>query len=360
MSKVQIASQLLAWFEKDQRRLPWRENRHWYFVWVSEVMLQQTQVSQVVPYFNRFIDRFPTVHDLANASQEEVLKLWEGLGYYSRARNMHRASRVIITEYNGELPHDIKQVLNLPGFGPYISHAVLSLAFNLPFAVVDGNVKRVIARLFAVKDDLRLTTTHRNIQVLADKLLHLKQPGVFNEALMELGALICLPVSPACNRCPVMVFCQANIQGITAQIPYKSVAKKVPQVESIAIIMRSGKKYLVGKRPQDEMLAGMWEFPVVRLTAEMRADHINEVFLFKRFRIKAKQIKSWPGIKHAYTHFKLTLYPRFFEVFNGKIKDTFYDELRWLTLEQIKSLPMHKVVWKILNHVDFESEIVSK
>jgi len=360
LSVSKISSPLLDWFQKNQRRLPWREDRHWYLVWVSEVMLQQTQVNTVIPYFDRFMKRFPTMHDLADASQEEVLKLWEGLGYYSRARNMHRAARMIRTEYDAELPRDIKKVLRLPGFGPYISHAVLSLAFNLAFAVVDGNVKRVITRLFAVKDDLRLAKTHETIQVLADKMLPDDRPGMFNEAMMELGALICLPVSPACDQCPIMNFCQAKIQGITSRIPYKSAAKKIPQVESVAVILRSGKRYLIGKRPQNKMLAGLWEFPVVRLSVGMGADQIDADYLFEQVNITVRPIKSWPEIKHAYTHFKLSLYPRFFDLIDGKIKDTFYDELRWLTLEQIKSLPMHKAMWKILDNPDFESEIISK
>jgi len=203
MRASKIQSKILTWFRENKRTLPWRREKNWYYIWISEVMLQQTQVETVIPYYQKFIRKFSTVESLAKSSQEEVLKVWEGLGYYTRARNIHHAAKIIVEKYNSSLPPSRDELLNIPGFGHYTTAALLSLVFNQSYGVVDGNVKRVISRLYAIKDDIRNPKTHHKIQELVDNLLPSNYPGEFNEAMMELGATICTSRSPLCSLCPI-------------------------------------------------------------------------------------------------------------------------------------------------------------
>ena len=233
---------LLDWFSAEKRDLPWRLNRTWYRVWISEVMLQQTQVNQVIPYFNRFLEKFPTVQKLAQATQQEVLKAWEGLGYYARARNLHKAAQQIVSRYNGEIPQDKKNLVKLPGFGPYTSHAILSLAFNQPYAVVDGNVTRVISRLFTIRADIQLPDTKKIIQFHMNSLLDKRSPAQFNEAMMELGATICIPLNPTCKSCPINRYCLAFQNNQVQEYPLKSAARKKPHIHAFTFILRKNNK----------------------------------------------------------------------------------------------------------------------
>jgi A/G-specific adenine glycosylase len=200
---------LLDWFDENKREMPWRKSEDPYHIWVSEVMLQQTRVDQARPYFDRFIDRFPTIFDLAEAPQQEVLKVWEGLGYYSRARNLHHAAQTVVEKYNGELPDQYEEISELKGVGPYTAAAVLSIAFNKPHAAVDGNIIRVLSRYYGIEKDIRSTTTRRQIQELADELIDRDRPGDFNQALMDFGAMVCTARDPYCLLCPMREFCKA-------------------------------------------------------------------------------------------------------------------------------------------------------
>ena len=237
MPELSPQTKLLTWFRKNKRQLPWRGEKNWYYIWISEVMLQQTQVETVIPYYQNFIRKYRRVEALANSSQEEVLKIWEGLGYYTRARNLHRAARIVVKDYNATLPSNREELLKIPGFGPYTTNAVLSLAFNKPYGVVDGNVKRVLARFYAIKDDIRDPKTHHKIQELMDFLLPAKYAGEFNEAMMELGATICLSKSPLCSDCPVSNSCQAYQNNLEKALPFKSKKTKIPINHSLACII---------------------------------------------------------------------------------------------------------------------------
>ncbi|MDZ7690089.1 MAG: A/G-specific adenine glycosylase [Balneolaceae bacterium] len=228
MSEKQFRQHLLSWYDDNKRNLPWRDCDDPYKIWISEIMLQQTRVDQATPYFHRFIDRFPTVQDLAEADQQEVLKVWEGLGYYSRARNMHTAARRVVDEFDGKVPDSWDEITSLKGIGPYTASAVLSIAFGKPYAVVDGNVLRVLTRFFGIENDIRSTKTKNQVQELADNLIHKARPGDFNQAVMELGATVCVPSNPACNECPVNTNCTAFKTVKQDEIPYKSPAKKKP------------------------------------------------------------------------------------------------------------------------------------
>jgi len=351
---------LLTWFKKNRRRLPWREDRGWYKIWISEIMLQQTRVQQVVPYFLRFIQAFPDVKKLARARQEKVLQVWEGLGYYSRARNLHLAARMIVTGFQGELPRDDGLLSRLPGFGPYTTHAVLSIAFNQPYAVVDGNVLRIASRLFKIRNDLRSSLTRKKIQKIMDMIIDRKSPGLFNEAMMELGALICLPLYPLCIQCPLQELCAAFQSHTVAKYPYKSKPVPKPSITNITFLLQNRKKFLIVKRPQRGLLAGLWEFPSYSLPLPSGGKDQKWEPLLKDRGIKAHLIRRLPAITHSYTHFNLLLIPYHLQTEQRKIKFEEYDTGKWVLWSALKKLPMHRVMRKLIAISKTESVPVSK
>jgi A/G-specific adenine glycosylase len=357
---TQMIQRLLHWFKQNQRQLPWRENRNWYTVWISEVMLQQTQVDTVIPYYICFRGQFSDVTQLATATEEEVLKAWEGLGYYARARNLHKTAKILKDQYKAQLPRSQNELLKLPGFGLYITNATLSLAFNLPFAVVDGNVKRVISRIAAISDDIRKPATHVKIQNLVDKLLPPDTSRDFNEAIMELGALVCTPVSPVCEICPLIAYCQSYQKKIVHLIPYKSAKPKNPVVHSMALIFRQRDKFLVAKRPPEKLLAGLWEFPMIQSDHHNDAGIIKADTIYKRTGLSVTILKHWPEIRHSYTHFNLRLHSALLDSITGEFRSDFYVENKWLDMDKIIQLPLHRAMWKVLNKVGSELKIITQ
>jgi len=263
--KTYFSTELLNWYRLIKRDLPWRMNRDPYRVWVSEIMLQQTRVDTVIPYYNQFMSKFPTVKALAEAPEEEVLKSWEGLGYYSRARNLQAGAKEVVERYGGIVPDDKMSVAGLKGVGPYTSGAIMSIAFNRPEPAVDGNVMRVLSRYFCLEDDIAKASTRLNIEKLAASLIPEGAAGDFNQALMELGALVCTPKSPSCLPCPVMEHCEARLAGRETELPIKTKAKPPrPEFRAAAIVVGSGEnagKVLVRQRPATGLLAQMWELP---------------------------------------------------------------------------------------------------
>ena len=360
MEHPTLQKRLLTWFKKHKRPLPWRETKKWYHVWVSEIMLQQTKVETVIPYYHRFIQKFENLEKLAEASQQEVLKVWEGLGYYSRARNMHKAAKIIVSDFNSQIPIDKAELLKVPGFGPYTVNAVLSIAFNKPYAVMDGNVIRVLARVFEIKDDIRDRETLRSIQILMDKLLPLNHPGEFNEAMMELGATICKSSVPICEHCPILEFCQAYKKNIVNILPFKTPKPKIPLKQSLACIINYKNLYLLAKRPQHVMLAGLWEFPVLNENDGKNIIDHDLKSIQDQYNLKTSYIKSWPAIKHAYTHFRFNLHPKLFLSTSKAFQSQYYDEFQWLKIEEIKRLPLHKAIWKIINKVENDLVIITQ
>lgn len=232
---------LLGWYDRVRRDLPWRRTDDPYAIWVSEAMLQQTQVATVIPYYRRFLARFPTVHALASAPEVDVLKHWEGLGYYSRARNLHKAAGVVVSECNGTLPDTLDGLQSLPGIGPYMAAAVASIAFNRPVPVLDGNVERVLTRLHGISDPAREKATHQRLWALADDLLSIDRPGDHNQAMMELGATVCTPRAPDCPGCPFTGDCKAERAGNPESYPVKLPKKTVPHHHiAVGLVMRDG------------------------------------------------------------------------------------------------------------------------
>lgn len=333
--KTTIRQKLLDWFHENRRDLPWRYDRDPYKVWVSEIMLQQTQVDTVIPYYNRFMEKFPTVHALADAADEDVLKAWEGLGYYSRARNLHSAVREVARDYGGVVPNQPEEISRLKGVGPYTAGAILSLAYGKAEPAVDGNVMRVMARLFAIEDDIAKQATRVKMEQLVRQLIPPDAPGAFNEGLMELGALICTPRNPDCLFCPLIAECKGREAGIHEQLPVKKKNKPVRLVSLVCgIVMKEG-RVLVRKRPEQGLLAGMWEFPNVE-QADLSA------------LLPGMDIKWGPAVgtvSHVFSHVKWKL-----KVYRGEIHGqqcVLPADYHWVDLAALSEYAFPKVFHKV-------------
>ncbi|MDP4552279.1 A/G-specific adenine glycosylase [Alkalihalobacillus macyae] len=263
----QFQYDLITWYKNEQRNLPWRENQDPYRIWVSEIMLQQTRVDTVIPYFERFISKFPTIEALANAEESDVLKAWEGLGYYSRARNLQSAVREVANTYNSVVPNNPKEIAKLKGVGPYTAGAILSIAYNIPEPAVDGNVMRVLSRILGIWEDIAKPSSRKTFEEVTRRIISEEDPSSFNQGMMELGAIICTPKSPSCLLCPVQNHCRAFKEGSQEELPIKS-KKKAPRPVPIAVVVLKDLrgKYLIRKRPDKGLLASLWEFPNVELT----------------------------------------------------------------------------------------------
>lgn len=265
----QLQEDFLDWYDAHQRNLPWRENHDPYRIWISEIMLQQTRVVTVIDYFYRFMEAFPDIATLASAPEEQLLKLWEGLGYYSRARNIQAAAQEIVARYNGQMPRTIEEISSLKGIGPYTAGAIASIAFGLPEPAIDGNVMRVVSRLFTIQADIAKPASRKVFDQAMRKILPPEAPGDFNQALMDLGSSICTPTSPQCMECPLQNYCQAYETDTVAQYPVKSKKQPPKPVYYLAYCLQNQKgEYLLVQRPETGLLAKMWTFPLMEVTQE--------------------------------------------------------------------------------------------
>lgn len=331
--------------------MPWRSNPLPYNVWVSEIMLQQTQVDTVIPYFNRFLETFPTVDILANADQEAILKLWEGLGYYSRARNLHKGAKLIVAEYNSELPSGYEALQKISGVGPYVAAAITSIAFNNPIPVVDGNVLRVFSRFWGIEDDIREIKSRNAIFDKLTPFIKTTNPSDFNQGIMELGALVCKPKNPQCHDCPLQKECIAKKENRTADLPVKSKAAPVPHYNIGVAVIWKNNKILIGKRQEDKMLGGLWEFPggKQKENETIQETVIREVKEETDLDIKIDS--QYCSLKHAYTHFKITLHAFKAHVVAGTEKAQSATEIKWATLEECNALPFPKANIKVFEAI---------
>ncbi|MBR1553689.1 MAG: A/G-specific adenine glycosylase [Schwartzia sp.] len=297
-----IAKPLLTWFRARARSLPWRDDPRPYYVWVSEIMLQQTRVAAVMPYFSRFIAALPSTAALAAVDDDALMKLWEGLGYYSRARNLKKAAAVIMEKHGGAIPRDFDTLLALPGIGRYTAGAIASIAYGVRVPAVDGNVLRVVARLTASRDDILRDATKRAVEDALAAAMP-KEAGLFNQAMMELGALVCLPRTAHCEECPLASLCRAHAEGIESELPVKA-AKKARRIEprTVLLIEQDG-KFAVAKRPKRGLLADLWELPNlsgVKTRAEILA-------LCKNAGFSVKSIRRMKAARHIFTHIEWQL-----------------------------------------------------
>ncbi|MDZ7772047.1 MAG: A/G-specific adenine glycosylase [Balneolaceae bacterium] len=343
MNNDSIRSSLLDWYDVHKREMPWRGINDPYRTWVSEVMLQQTRVDQAAPYYKRFIERFPTVEILAEAGQQEVLRVWEGLGYYRRARHLHEAARTVVEEFGGELPDSWEEITRLKGIGPYTAAAVLSIAFGRPHAVVDGNVLRVLTRYFGLDGDIRKSAVKNEVQELADGLLDPERPGDFNQAVMELGAMVCTPGSPDCGKCPLQDGCEAARTARQDEIPYKSPPKKRPHHQIGVGVVRDGEgSVLIALRPEGAMLGGLWEFPGGKQESGEELEETVRRELREELGVEVVVEKPLMKVDHAYSHLTVSLNVFLCSLASGTPEARDSQEVRWVALEELDDYPFPK------------------
>ncbi len=344
----QFQGKLTTWYDAHQRSLPWRETSDPYHIWVSEVMLQQTQVDTVIPYFNRFVEQFQDIKHLADADLQDVLKMWEGLGYYARARNFHRAANVVQDTYHGIIPDDPETFQELPGVGDYIASAVQSIAFDHPCAVVDGNVKRVLARLFEVDTPVNNGTSYKTFKSIANELLDIQVPGIFNQAMMELGALVCKPKQPACNPCPVSEFCLARDHSAIDDFPKRIKKSKVPVHHIVAGVVIKNDRLLITQRKPEGLLGGMWEFPSGAINRGEKAESACIRNLEEKVNLAVKVDSKLARVTHAYTHFRIKMDVFLCHYKSGRIRLRGPAGFKWVTPGQIDLYPFHKANLKFI------------
>lgn len=295
----EIKKPLLSWFQEHARELPWREQPLPYYVWVSEIMLQQTRVEAVKPYFARFIKALPDIKALADCGEDRLLKLWEGLGYYNRVRNMQKAARIVMEQYGGCLPADYRKLLELPGIGSYTAGAIASIAFHIPVPAVDGNVLRVISRITENEEDILKPSVKRRMEEMLQEVMPREEPGVFNQALMELGALICLPGgAPDCPACPLKQLCMARRHGRERELPVRSKKQARQLQEKTVLVIGDGTRTVIRKRPPKGLLAGLYELP--NLSGHLSEDQAVSYLKEKGF--SPLRILPLPGARHIFSH----------------------------------------------------------
>lgn len=355
---------LLAWYDENKRDLPWRRSKNPYHIWVSEIMLQQTRVDTVIPYYERFLDWFPTVESLANAPEERLLKAWEGLGYYSRVRNMQTAAQQIMSEFEGKFPSTYEGISSLKGIGPYTAGAISSIAFNLPQPAVDGNVMRVLARLFEVNHDIGNPSNRKIFQAIMEVLIDPDRPGDFNQALMDLGSDIEAPVNPRPEESPVKEFSAAYQHGTMDRYPIKAPKKKpIPIFLKALVVQNSQGQFLLEKNESEKLLAGFWHFPLIEV--DEFSDQTQDLDLFSQVEEPILELGPSPQesfeqdydlevdwqdlrfeeVKHIFSHRKWHI-----QIIAGRVAETqeYVDrEVLWLSPEEFSNYPLAKPQQKI-------------
>lgn len=347
-----ISDKLLRWYDENARSLPWRSAPTPYKVWVSEIMLQQTQVETVIPYFQRFIQRFPDLPSLAMAEESEVLQVWEGLGYYSRARNLHKAARLIVADYAGQIPADVAALKSLPGIGAYTAGAIASIAFGDPEPALDANIRRVTIRLLDLHEPPR-SKTDAKLWEFARQILPTSRIGDYNQALMDLGSAVCTPTNPQCQPCPLKSDCLAFQHGTQSELPVRKLKVKVPHKLVVAAVITRGSEVLLARRPADGMLGNLWEYPggsVPENTSDLSGGLL--ALLEARFGLSV-EVKSQLGVfKHAYTHFRITLH-----AFTCQLPDAnkilLPPGFAWVKIAELSEFPMGKVARLISRELAF-------
>jgi A/G-specific adenine glycosylase len=345
---ARIQDRLLSWYKKAHRSLPWRETNDPYHIWVSEVMLQQTQVNTVLPYYRNFFNHFPDVKSLARADSQDVLKAWEGLGYYARARNLHKAANIVLEKYNGNIPDNWNEFRKLPGVGDYIAAAVLSIAFDQPYSVVDGNVKRVLARLFQIDGEVNKPASYKTFKVAADKLFDPKNAGNFNQAMMEIGALICNPKQPDCVVCPIQHDCQSYQTQTVNLYPKRAKTPRTPEHHIAVGVVFKKNRVLITRRKPEGLLGGLWEFPGGKVIKGERAEAACVREIMEEVNLSVEVVSFLTRVKHAYTHFKIRVDVFCCNYIKGIIKLDGPTDYRWIKINEIDQYPFPKANHKFI------------
>ena len=339
---------VLEWFGLHGRKnLPWQQDPTPYRVWVSEIMLQQTQVAVVIPYYERFLQRFPDVETLAAASQDDVMSNWSGLGYYSRARNLHRAAQLLKEQYDGMFPESLEAIESLPGIGRSTAGAILSLSKNLPHPILDGNVKRVLARYFAIDGWPGTARVLKLLWNLSEQLTPVQQVAEYNQAMMDLGATLCTRSKPECQRCPLQSGCEARALGRQSDFPGKKPGKKLPEKATRMLLIRnSDGEILLEKRPQSGIWAGLWSFP-----EQNPAEPVGEACR-QLFGDEPVTSEALPSRRHTFSHYHLDIHPELVSVNNPARGVMDSDRRVWYKPEQIKSLGVAAPVARLLREIE--------
>ena len=338
-----LGTRLLNWYKDNARCLPWRDEPDPYLIWVSEIMLQQTRVETVIPYFERWVERFPTLESLAQASQQEVLTVWEGLGYYSRARNLHQAAQIVLEEYGGELPQDAMRLRQLPGIGGYTAGAIASIAFGMDEPTLDGNIRRVLARVFDLRTPARSKEGEKILWDLASSHLPPGQASEYNQALMDLGSLVCTQRQPLCTKCPLNDICKAFALGVQDERPVKLSKAPVPHHTVATAIIQRDEQVLIAQRPPRGLLGGLWEFPggKVKPGEEIVTGLQREIC--EELGVGIEVGDAFGVYQHAYTHFRITLHAFLCRLNDSEPRNLFHTTLDWVVPSSLVDYPMGKV-----------------
>ena len=346
----QLPKALMKWYQKHARLLPWRGSSDPYEIWISEVMLQQTRIETVIPYFEKWMSIFQDLESVSNSNEEEILRIWEGLGYYSRARNIYKTAKIIMEDYNGEFPVDEAALQRLPGIGEYISGAIMSIAYHEKVPALDGNGIRVIARLFNYQQPVNV---NRNRNFLKKKLVELlpeKKPGDFNQALMDLGSVICIPSDPKCTHCPLHKYCESFKKATQNFLPVKGKKKRIPHYQVVAAIIENKiQEVLIDKRPSKGFLGGLWEFPGGKVEKKESNEEALVRELKEELGILVRPFEIFGIYKHTYTHFRVTVHTFFAKLDKGQPKPLQVEECEWVRVKELKHYPMGKVDRSISN-----------
>lgn len=352
IDKKQFQQDLIGWFLEEKRDLPWRRTADPYQIWISEIMLQQTRVDTVIPYYKRFVEKFPTLQDLAEADEQILLKEWEGLGYYSRARNLQAGVKEVAENYGGIVPDNRKEFSSLKGVGPYTAGAVLSIAYGIPEHAVDGNVMRVLSRILLIEEDIAKPKTRKIFEEAVTDLISHEDPSSFNQGLMELGALICTPTSPKCLLCPVREHCTAFDEGKQQDLPIKTKAKKTKAVQYAMIAVKEGDRVLMEQRPATGLLANMWQFPMMELPKEALPLEIEEE-LSGNFDGIVNGVEKITSFKHVFSHLTWNV--------DGYIAKgdhlTIPAHMKWVTAEELDLLPIAGPVQKMKTALQLRGDV---
>lgn len=338
-----LVTSLLDWYVDRRRDLPWRRSPDPYRVWLSEVMLQQTRVETVIPYFERFLARFPRLADLAAANEDEVLTLWSGLGYYRRARSLREGARIVVERHGGEFPRDYSKALDIPGVGPYTAAAILSIAYGIPHPVVDGNVERVVTRMHRIADNPKKASTRRQIERVLREWIPTDRPSDFNQGMMELGATVCTPTSPKCDDCPVIDHCAGHRERDALSYPRMPARRKTVPVDLEVGVLRNGDRFLLERTSGMSFLEGLWLFPLVE-RAPTGVDVAGS--LSKKLGVAVRAGESLKTVRHSITYRRITIHPR---VLNAEAVDlSGKSEFRWALLDDLgRDIPVSSICLKI-------------
>ena len=349
-NKNDFSSDILNWYYKNNYEFPWRNNSDPYAIWLSEVMLQQTQTATVIPFYNRWLAKLPDIQSVAESHIDIILKMWEGLGYYNRARNFHTACKIIIKKHNGKMPHDLSTFSTLPGVGPYIASAVMSIAFNVPVPAIGGNAVRVSSRINSV--NIPFPKSKQIINSYLENLIDVEHPGDFNQAIMDLGRELCTPTHPSCQTCPVQNYCSSFVDNTVDKYPIRLKKQPAPNLKVAVGIIWKNNKILISRRKNGGFLGGLWEFPGGKIKQGESGSECVVRELLEELNVLVHPISHIKNVRHSYTHFSITLEAYKCQYKSGEIKAVGCADFRWVHPQEMKQLAFPRASHKLFDSIE--------